>query len=193
MSLTTITPLMMIVVLGVVLAIGVALWMYIQSVQKKRTQKLRSKFGPEYDKAISENRDRGHAESELQKRATRVAKFHIHPLKAEERSKYIEDWRREQSLFVDDPQAAVNHADTLVQDVMQRRGYPVGDFEQNATDLSVDHPRVVENYRVAHEIALREGQNRGSTEDLRKAMVSYRALFEDLLEQTVEKPEEVTK
>src|SRR5271154_4334830 len=98
MSLTTITPLMMIVVLGVVLAIGVALWMYIQSVQKKRTQKLRSKFGPEYDKAISEHRDRGHAESELQQRATRVAKFNIQPLKAEERSRYTEDWGREQSL-----------------------------------------------------------------------------------------------
>ncbi len=193
MSLTTLNPPMLIVIVGVLLAIGVALWMYMKYTQKRRTQILRSKFGPEYDKAISEHRDRGHAESELQKRATRVAKFKIHPLKAEERSTYTEDWRREQSLFVDDPQAAVNHADTLVQDVMLRRGYPVGDFDQNATDLSVDHPRVVENYRIAHEIALREGQNRGSTEDLRKAMVSYRALFEDLLDQTVEKPEEVTK
>jgi hypothetical protein len=94
---------------------------------------------------------------------------------------------------VDDPRAAVKHADTLVQDVMQRRGYPVGDFDQNATDLSVDHPGVVENYRFAHEIALRENQGPGSTEDLRKAMVSYRALFEDLLGQTAEKPEEVRK
>jgi hypothetical protein len=130
---------------------------------------------------------------ELEKRAKRVAKFQIHALTAEERSRYVEDWHREQSLFVDDPLAAVNHADTLVQDVMQCRGYPLGDFDQNATDLSVDHPRVVEHYRIAHEIALREGQNRGSTEDLRKAMLSYRILFEDLLDQTVEKPEEVTK
>jgi hypothetical protein len=76
---------------------------------------------------------------------------------------------------------------------MQTRGYPVGDFAQNAADLSVDHPRVVENYRTAHEIALREGQGPGTTEDLRKAMVSYRALFEDLLSETVEKPEEVRK
>jgi hypothetical protein len=94
---------------------------------------------------------------------------------------------------VDDPRAAVNHADTLVQDVMQRRGYPVGDFDQNAADLSVDHPRVVENYRIAHEIALRDGQSEGSTEDLRKAMVSYRVLFEDLLVESVGKPEEVRK
>jgi hypothetical protein len=193
MSLTTLNPAMLIVIVGVVLVIGVALWVYVKYMQKNRTQKLRSKFGPEYDKAISEHRDRGHAELELQKRATRVAKFNIHPLNVEERSRYNDDWQREQSLFVDDPRAAVNHADTLVQDVMQRRGYPVGDFDQNATDLSVDHPRVVEDYRIAHEIALREGQNPGSTEDLRKAMVSYRALFEDLLDQTVEKPEEVTK
>jgi len=193
MSLTALNPPMLIAILGVVLAIGIALLIYMKYAQKKRTQNLRSKFGPEYDRALSEHRDRGHAESELQKRATRVAKFNIHPLKAEESSRYTEDWRREQSLFVDDPQAAVNHADTLVRDVMQRRGYPVGDFDQNATDLSVDHPRVVENYRIAREIALREGQNRGSTEDLRKAMVSYRVLFEDLLDQTVEKPEEVTK
>jgi hypothetical protein len=190
MNLTSLNPVIVILIVGLVLAIGLAVWMY---TQKRRTQSLRSKFGPEYDKAIGQHQDRGHAESDLQKREKRVAKFNIHPLKAEDRSRYSEDWRREQSLFVDDPRAAVNHADTLVQDVMQRRGYPVGDFEQNATDLSVDHPRVVENYRIAHEVALREGKDRGSTEDLRTAMVSYRALFEDLLEQTVEKPEEVRK
>ena len=193
MRLTTLDPSTLIAIAGVVVAIGVALWMYMKYVQKKRTRNLRSKFGPEYDKAISDHRDRGQAELELQKRATRVAKFNIHPLKAEERSTFTDAWRREQSLFVDDPQAAVNRADTLVQDVMQRRGYPIGDFDQNATDLSVDHPRVVENYRIAHEIALREGQNRSSTEDLRKAMVSYRSLFEDLLDQTIENPEEVAK
>jgi hypothetical protein len=191
MSLTTLNPSMLIVIVGVVLAVGVGMWIYMQ---KKRTQQLRSKFGPEYDKAVAEHRDRGHAESELQKRATRVAKFNVHPLEAGDRAKYAEDWRQEQSLFVDDPRAAVNHADTLVQDVMQRRGYPVGNFDQNATDLSVDHPRVVENYRVAHEIALREGQGSGTTtEDLRKAMVTYRALFEDLLGQIIDKPVEVRK
>jgi hypothetical protein len=190
MSQTTLTPAMLIVIVVAVLAIAVVLWMY---TTKRRTLQLRSKFGPEYDKAIGEHRDRGHAESELEKRAKRVAKLNIHPLKADERSRYTEDWRKEQSLFVDDPRAAVSHADTLVQDVMQHRGYPVGDFEQNATDLSVDHPGVVENYRLAHGIAIRDNQGQGSTEDLRKAMVSYRTLFEDLLEQTVEQPEEVRK
>src|ERR1700691_4259970 len=190
MNLTTLNPVMLILIVCLVLAIGTAVWMYMQ---KKQTQKLRSKFGPEYDKAIGEHRGRGHAESELQKRVNRVAKFHIHPLKAEDRSRYIEDWRREQSLFVDDPRAAVKHADTLVQDVMKRRGYPVGDFEQNAVDLSVDHPRVVEHYRIAHDIAVRDGRGQSSTEDLRKAMVSYRSLFDDLLEQHATKPEEVRK
>lgn len=190
MNLTALSPVTLILVAALVLAICVALWMYIQ---KERTQKLRSKFGPEYDKAIAQSKDRGHAESELQKRTDRVAKFHIQPLKTEDRSRFTEDWRREQSRFVDDPQAAVNHADTLVQDVMQRRGYPVSDFEQNAADLSVDHPRVVENYRTAHEIALREGRGVGNTEDLRKAMVSYRVLFDDLLVDTVGKPEEARK
>ncbi len=190
MNLSALSPVMLILIAALVLAIAIALWMYIQ---KERTQKLRSKFGPEYDKAVAEHRDRGHAESELEKRAARVAKFKIHPLKAEDRSRYTEDWRREQSLFVDDPRAAVQHAHTLVQDVMKRRGYPVGDFDQNAADLSVDHPRVVENYRVAHEIALREGQGASNTEDLRKAMISYRALFEDLLVESVDKPEEVRK
>jgi hypothetical protein len=190
MNLTELNPAILILIALLVLAMGVALWMYIQ---KQRTQKLRSQFGPEYDRAIGEHKNRGQAESELQKRAERVAKFHIQPLPAGDRSRYAEDWHREQSLFVDDPRAAVNHADTLVQDVMKRRGYPVGDFDQNATDLSVDHPGVVENYRFAHEIAVRDGQGKGSTEDLRKAMVSYRALFEDLLVETAAQPEEVRK
>jgi hypothetical protein len=191
MNLTSLDPAILILIAVLVLATGIALWMYIR---KHRTQELRSKFGPEYDKAIDQHRDRGHAEAELQKRANRVAKFHIQPLKAEDRSRFAEDWLREQSRFVDDPKAAVNHADTLVQDVMQRRGYPVGDFDQNAADLSVDHPRVVENYRFAHEIALREGRGASNTEDLRKAMVSYRALFEDLLVETpAGKLEEVHK
>jgi hypothetical protein len=189
MNLTDVNPVILIFIVVVVLAIGVGLWMYMK---KKRTETLRSKFGPEYTKAISEHRDRGHAESELEKRAKRVARFDIHPLKKEECSRYTEDWLREQSLFVDDPLAAVNHADALVRSVMQSRGYPVGDFDQNAADLSVDHPRVVENYRVAHEIALRQGRGPGNTEDLRRAMVSYRTLFEDLLE-TAEKPQEVRK
>jgi hypothetical protein len=190
MSPNGLSPTVVILIIALVLVIGFALWMY---VQKKRTQELRSKFGPEYDKAIGEYRDRGRAESELEKRAARVAKFHIRTLGEDDRARYAEDWRREQSRFVDDPKGAVTHADAVVQDVMEARGYPLGDFEQNVADLSVDHPRVVENYRIAHQIAARNSQGQASTEDLRRAMVSYRALFEDLLSQTVETPEEVRR
>jgi FtsZ-interacting cell division protein ZipA len=177
------------VIVAVLLVICVALWMYLR---KRKTETLRSKFGPEYDRAINEHSDRSHAESELEKRAKRVAKFEIKPLQAADQIAYADHWRREQALFVDDPRAAVNHADLLVQDVMHKRGYPVGEFDQNAADLSVDHPRVVENYRAAHEMALREKKGAATTEDLRQAMVSYRALFEDLLD-TAPKPEEVKK
>lgn len=190
MNVTAINPVMIILIAVLILAIGVAAWMF---VRKERTQKLRSRFGPEYDKALSEHRNRGHAESELRKRADRVAAFHIQPLNEDDRSRYAEEWRRQQALFVDDPRAAVKHADALVQNVMKRRGYPIGDFEQNAADLSVDHSAVVENYRFAHEIAVRDSQGQGSTEDLRKAMVSYRILFQDLLVETVRKPEEVRR
>jgi len=188
MNLSNLNPVMMILIAVAILAIGAAVWMYIQ---KKRTQDLRSRFGPEYDKAIDVHGGRAHAESDLEKREKRVAKFNIRSLRPDERAKYAEDWRIEQSLFVDDPRTAVKHADILVQDVMKQRGYPVSDFEQNAADLSVDHPRVVENYRLAHEIAIHDGRGQSSTEDLRKAMVSYRALFEDLLEQRVDQPVEV--
>ena len=182
------SPVMMILIAIAILAIGAALWMYMQ---KKKTQGLRSKFGPEYDRAIDTHKDQSHAESDLEKRTKRVAQFHIRPLKDDERTRYAEDWRVEQSLFVDDPRTAVKHADAMVQDVMKQRGYPVSDFEQNAADLSVDHPRVVENFRAAHEIALGDARGQSSTEDLRKAMVNYRALFDDLLEQKADKPEEV--
>jgi hypothetical protein len=178
MNFTTPSPVVLILIVGLIVVIGVALWLFIQ---KNRTQNLRSKFGPEYERALAEHRDRGHAESELEKREKRVAAFHIQPLRPEDRLRFAEDWRREQSLFVDDPRTAVNRADALVQNVMRERGYPVGDFEQNAADLSVEHPQVVEHYRIAHDIAVRDSRGAESTEDLRKAMISYHALFNDLL------------
>lgn len=182
------SPLETILIVVVILAIAFAAWMF---VQKQRTQKLRSQFGPEYDKAVGQHRDRSRAEAALEQRAKRVAQFHIRPLKNDERTRFAENWRKEQAMFVDDPRTAVAHADTLVQEVMKLRGYPVGDFEQNAADLSVDHPKVVTNYRAAHAIAVRDQAGEGSTEDLRQAMVSYRALFEELLDQHVMEHEEV--
>jgi hypothetical protein len=111
-----------------------------------------------------------------------VEKFSIRPLGAAERERFISEWRSVQSRFVDDPKGAVTEADKLVIRVMQARGYPMSDFEQRAADISVDHPQVVDNYRAAHEIALRHRRGESTTEDLRNAMLYYRSLFEDLLQ-----------
>jgi len=185
-----ISPGVIFLIVALIAVIGVAAWLL---VQRSRSQKLRSQFGPEYDKAIGASKNRQRAETELQNRVNRVAKYHIQPLKAEDGARFAESWRAEQSLFVDNPRLAVNHADTLVQEVMKSRGYPVGEFEQNAADLSVDHPRVVEHYRIAHTVAVRDARTPASTEDLRRAMISYRVLFEELLGQTIERREEVRR
>jgi hypothetical protein len=148
---------------------GIALWHYLKM---ERIHRLRTDFGPEYEIALGES-------------PKRVDSFHILPLTGADRAHFTEIWRHELIRFVDDPRAAVQHADILVQEVMQSCGYPISDFNQNAAKLSVDHPLVVENYRIAHDIALREHEGADATEDLRKAMRSYRILFEELLLETV--------
>ena len=182
------TALAIVIIIGII-AIAFAVWMF---TQKQRTRRLRSQFGPEYDRMV-EASGRHQAETELEHRAKRVQKFRIRPLTKEEQSRFGDAWRREQAHFVDDPRASVENADRLVGDVMRARGYPVAEFEMRAADLSVGHPRVIDNYRVAHEIALRDSHGEASTEDLRKAMVCYRALFEDLLEEPVVEHEEVRR
>ncbi len=162
-----------------VLAIAAAVWVYMQ---KKRTERLRSRFGPEYERVVETDGDRRRAESVLEERQKRIQKLDISPLSVEDRRRFQEAWTRDQALFVDDPKGAVAEADRLIGDVMKARGYPVGDFEQRAADISVDHPMVVENYRIAHDIAVRDRRGEAGTEDLRKAMVHYRALFDELLE-----------
>jgi len=136
---------------------------------------------------------RRRAEFEAEKGAKRVGTFDINPLNIDEASRYADDWRLEQSLFGDDPKAAVRRADSLVQDVMMRRGYPVSDFDENADEIAADQPRVVENYRIAHEIALKDERGETNPQDLHKAMVSYNALIEDLLDHPVRTPEEIRK
>src|SRR5207248_1966430 len=138
--------------------------------------------GPEYDRLANEFGSPRRAESDLERREKRVEKIHIRALTKEEQSRFANAWREVQASFVDNPSTAVSRADGLVGDLMKTRGYPVGDFEQRAADVSVDHPRVVENYRAAHAIAVRRERGEANTEDLRSAMVHYRALFEDLLE-----------
>src|SRR5208283_1497693 len=115
-------------------------------------------------------------------RETRVEKLHIRDLDQAERGRYLARWQATQTRFVDYPKGAVTDADELVCSLMQTRGYPVSDFEQRAADISVDHPRVVENYRSAHEIALRVGKDGATTEELRTAMIHYRSLFEELVQ-----------
>jgi flagellar basal body-associated protein FliL len=162
-----------------VLAIAAAVWFYMQ---KQQTNRLRSKFGPEYNRAIRSEGDAKRAEQALHEREKRVEKLNIRILTASERENFARAWEQEQARFVDEPAIAVNNADRLVQKVMSARGYPVTDFEQRVADVSVDHPVVVQNYRVAHDIAVR-GQNiEVSTEELREAMIHYRALFAELLD-----------
>lgn len=150
-------------------------------MQRRRTEQLQSRFGPEYERALKEKGDKSKAEAELQEREKRVEKLAIRPLEPGQRERFVEEWQRVQAEFVDDPEHSIRDADSLLQDVMKERGYPVQNFDQVAADISVDHPAVVDHFRTAHDIALRHERGEGDTEDLRKAMINYRALFEDLV------------
>jgi FtsZ-interacting cell division protein ZipA len=152
-------------------------------VRKRRSQMLRQRFGPEYDRVVKKEGDVHRGEDVLQFLTKRREKLQIRALSPSNRSDFASRWTTVQSQFVDDPKGAVSRADQLVNEVMQVRGYPIGDFDQRAADISVDHPVVVENYRAGHEIALRHNRGQASTEDLRKAMVHYRSLFDELLEE----------
>jgi hypothetical protein len=168
------------IVIAVVVIAVVALaawWMASQ----RRTKRLRSTFGPEYDRTV-EGSERREAESELEARYKRRQELDIRPLTPQARQRYSQAWTQAQGRFVDQPSEAVREADVLVIDVMRERGYPMDTFEQRAADVSVDHPQVVENYRAAHDLSIASEQGRASTEDLRQAMVHYRALFEELLD-----------
>jgi hypothetical protein len=150
--------------------------------RQRRSQRLQEGFGPEYGRTLAEKGDRRAAESELLDRRARREEFAIRELDPESRERYAERWRDAQRTFVDQPSVAVAEADRLVSEVMHERGYPVEeDFERRAADVSVDHPVVVENYRAAHGISVRAARDEADTEDLRQALVHFRALFEDLL------------
>lgn len=122
------------------------------------------------------------AEAKLTDRAARVEMLRIRELDPMERERYVSQWQAVQSRFVDYPKGTVTEADELVCSLMKARGYPVADFDQRAADISVDHPRVVENYRSAHDIALRVGSGGVTTENLRTAMINYRSLFDELVQ-----------
>ncbi|HVZ36120.1 MAG TPA: hypothetical protein VG963_27015 [Polyangiaceae bacterium] len=167
-------------ILAVALA-AMALWRN----GRGRRERLRERFGPEYDRLLQQhNGDQRRVEQELGVRLSRVRKLGLHELSEDERRQFSRQWQEAQERFVDTPGAAVRTAHVLVQDVMRARGYPVtetSDIEQRYADLSVDHAGVVQHYRAAHE--LHEANSRGDadTEQLRQALVHYRALFAELL------------
>ncbi len=168
----------LIIALGVVAALAIIAWTVLS---KRRSERLRSRFGSKYGHTVDVYGDRCKAESELAHREDRVDRFQIRDLSEAERTHFADAWRQCQQRFVDDPDGAIVEAGRLCTEVMRARGYPIPDFDQRAADLSAGHPRVVEHYRVAHHVALRRERDEADTEDVRQAMVHYRALFEDLL------------
>jgi len=175
----------LVLIIAAVVVGGAVVWY----LQQQKSQRLRTRFGPEYERARTELGDARRAEAHLAAREERVQKLHIRALTAEEAARFSEVWRHVQTLFVDDPKGAITEADHLVNEVMTAKGYPMADFRQRTADISVYHPVVVEHYRAAFDIAERNRSSEASTEDLRQAVIHYRALFEDLLEQ---KPTELT-
>jgi hypothetical protein len=167
--------------IGIAVAVIVVAAVALLAVRSRRSRRLQERFGPEYDRAVSDAPNRREAESVLAEREQRRQELEIRPLAPAARDRYAEEWLAVQSRFVDDPAGAVGEADGLVQRVMGERGYPMSDFDSQADLISVDHPVVVENYRAAHAIHESYGRGDAGTEDLRQAMVHYRALFEELL------------
>lgn len=149
--------------------------------RQRRSIGLQQRFGPEYTRTVDSTEDRKAAEAALTDRARRRSELTIVPLGEPARLRYAEQWRALQEHFVDRPAEAVSSAEELLSRVMHERGYPVGEFEEQADLISVDHPHVVENFRVAHAIHGRTQAGRATTEDLREAMLRYRSLFDDLL------------
>ncbi len=150
--------------------------------RKTRTLALRNRFGSEYDREVVQHGSRRKAEAKLADRETRVDALRIRELGATERERFISEWQTVQSRFVDHPKAAVTEADDLIAALLEARGYPKNNFEQRAADVSVTYPRVMENYRVANAIAVRNGRVEASTEELRTAMIQYRTIFDELVQ-----------
>jgi hypothetical protein len=167
------------IAIAAVVIIGAIAW---SALNARRRRGLQDRFGDEYDRTVADSPSRREAESELSEREKRREELDIRPLERSSRDRYASQWQNTQAAFVDNPEDAVADADRLIQQVMRERGYPVDDFDQRASDLSVDHPDVITNYRAAHDISRANDRGNASTEDLRTAMVHYRALFAELLE-----------
>src|ERR1700682_707378 len=181
MNLNLLDPKFIALAAVVILVIAVLAWVCVRK-RRSTTAGLRQKFGPEYERAVLKHGSERKAEAQLADREKRVEKLNLRDLDPMERERFAKRWDSIQSRFIDSPKGAVTGADDVVTSLMKTRGYPVSEFEQRASDISVDHPRVVENYRSAHEIALRVGKDQATTEDLRTAMIHYRSLFEELVQ-----------
>jgi hypothetical protein len=172
---TAIQVLITVIVLIVIAAIGYGIWF----VTRRRA--LQNRFGPEYDRAVAERDSRHAAERELRERERRHAELELHDLDPQARARYTEQWEEIQARFLDDPGGAVRDADALVTRLIAERGYPTGDYEEHLANLSVEHARTIGHYRDAHEISQLADRGEATTEQLRQAVVHYRALFSDLL------------
>jgi hypothetical protein len=170
-----------IMILLVIALVAIALIVMVPLLRKRKSDRLKQRFGPEYDRTVKEQRAQ-RAETVLAEREQRVKKFAIRPLTRDDRERYVVEWTQVQKHFVDDPTVAVGDADKLVTNVMAARGYPMGNFEQRAADVSVNYPEVVQNYRSARSIVVRHSRGQASTEELRQAMVYFRSLFDELLD-----------
>ena len=165
-------------VILIAIVVAVVAWVIIQ---RQRSLRLKRRFGPEYDLTVSEFRSQGKAEAELMAREKRVAGFKIVPLTPADAFRFSQAWNGLQGRFIDSPKGVVVEADHLVRELMAKRGYPMGDFERMAADISVDHPTVVATYRAAQAIAARDASGEANTEELRQAVIHYRTLFDELL------------
>lgn len=179
----------LLIVLAAVAALVVVL--LLVGAARRRSRELKERFGLEYDRILREKGDLRKAEAELAAREKRVKKFELKALSPVDRKRFSDAWVAAQARFVDDPTGAVAECNRLVKEVMFARGYPAADFERRAADISVDHPDLVINYRAAHDIAAKSERNAATTDELRTAVVHYRALFEELLD--AREPQVVTK
>ena len=170
--------LMFLIGVGIIAIIAIVFW---AGARRSRTTQLKEHFGSEYDRAVKQTGSRTEAEDRLVARAEEAKAFEIRPLSASERNGYVIEWKKIEANFVERPTTAVVEADELIRDVMRTSGYPMADFEKYAELLSVKHPRVVDHYRAGHAAIDAQGRGKASTEELRQAMLHYRALFEDLV------------
>ena len=150
--------------------------------RRQRTKRLQERFGPEYDRAVSDIGDRRRAEEELEARLDHVKSLDIRPLSTEETERFTREWQLAQAEFVDEPLASLRKANGLIKEVMSAKGYPVDDFEQRAADISVDYPELVIDYRELRAIANKGDNEDVTTEEMRQAMVHARALFQNLVQ-----------